>query len=126
MCNVMGVFPLSILACLALMAITDVAHGTAKAPPAKGQARRAAADDFAVREAMLKMSKQLGVTCNFCHDLQNFRSDKNDKFKIAKDHMRIVDLLNSQGFSGAGKRTVKADCFLCHRGKAVPDYKEPR
>ncbi|HEX4923852.1 MAG TPA: photosynthetic reaction center cytochrome c subunit family protein [Bdellovibrionales bacterium] len=91
---------------------------------AQTKAQRTAADDFAIREAMVKMSKQLGVTCNFCHDLQNFRSDKIDKYKVAKDHMRIVDLLNTQGFKG--KRDVKADCYMCHRGKPVPDYKEPR
>jgi hypothetical protein len=77
--------------------------------------------DLQQREAMIKISRQLGVTCNYCHDVSNFRSDKIPAFKTSQNHMKIVDILNMQGHLGSG---VRADCYLCHRGKAMPEYKE--
>jgi hypothetical protein len=74
------------------------------------------------REYMVKISRQLGVTCNYCHDVKDFKSSKLPPYGVSKDHMRIVDLLNQQGFRG--RNAVKADCFLCHRGLAKPNYKE--
>ena len=72
------------------------------------------------REEMLVISRQLSVTCAYCHDVNNFRSSKMRTHKISLDHMRIVDLLNKKGFRGK----PKVDCYFCHRGKAKPDYKE--
>lgn len=79
--------------------------------------------DLQIRESMIKMSRQLGVTCNHCHDVSNFKSDKMSAFKISKHHMKLVDILNVQGLGGV--KTGKVDCYMCHRGKAVPDFKEP-
>jgi hypothetical protein len=64
------------------------------------------------------------VTCNHCHDVKNFKSDKLETFKISKQHMRVVELLNTKGFTGP--KAPRADCFMCHRGKAIPDYKEQK
>jgi hypothetical protein len=77
-------------------------------------------EDMKMRENMLEISRQLGVTCNHCHDVNNLRSDKLTTFKVAKDHIRIVELLNKEGFRG----NPKADCFMCHRGQAKPAYRE--
>lgn len=73
-----------------------------------------------VREEMVLISRQLGVTCTHCHDTNNFRSSAMPTHKIAKEHMRITSWLNKSGFKGR----PKADCYLCHRGKAIPDYIE--
>ena len=113
MWNVIVVFAL-------IFGVRSVSCGTEKT----GSKTVVTASELAQREAMVKMSRQLGVTCNHCHDVKNFKDPKLDNFKIAKDHMRIVDLLNAQGFTG--KKAPKADCFMCHRGKSMPDYKEPR
>ena len=75
-----------------------------------------------VRESMVVISRQLGVTCNACHDTQNFQDDKKIEFKIAKEHMRVVNLLNQEGFRG----TPKVDCYMCHKGQLKPDYREPK
>jgi len=78
--------------------------------------------DLVKREYMVKISRQLGVTCNHCHDVNNFKSELMPTYKVAKEHMHIVDLLNKQGFKA--KNDPKADCFMCHRGTSMPDYKE--
>lgn len=74
-----------------------------------------------VRDQMIVISRQLGVSCKECHNLDNFKSDEKIEFKIAKEHMRVVNLLNDKGFRG----TPKADCYMCHRGQMKPAYKEP-
>lgn len=81
-------------------------------------------DEEIMRENMLSISKQLGVTCNSCHISENFRSDGKIEFKIAKEHMKITQLLIDSGLDG--KKGPKATCYMCHRGKAKPDYLEPK
>lgn len=76
------------------------------------------------RERMVVMTRQLGVTCNTCHDNKNFTSDKKVSYKIAKEHIRLTQVLIDNGMDGQNNHP-KADCYMCHRGKAVPDYKEP-
>ena len=83
---------------------------------------RAEDPDLLVREDMVKISHQLGVTCNHCHDVKNFKSDHLPAFQTAKQHMKVVELLNTKGFTGS--KAPRADCYLCHRGKSTPDYKE--
>ena len=79
-------------------------------------------EDFATRDYMIEISRHLGVTCSYCHDLKNFRSDNIVAYKTAKKHMDITQWLNKDGFKGKPK---KVDCYLCHRGKAKPDFLEP-
>jgi len=71
-----------------------------------------------MRELMVEMSKQLGVTCTACHNTENFKSDRKDTFKIAKEHMKLTQLLIDNGLDG--KKERKADCYMCHRGQLSP------
>ena len=80
------------------------------------------ASDDKTRQEMIVVSRQLGVTCAECHNVQNFSSDEKKSFKIAKDHMRIVQTLRSNGFDG--KKGPEATCYMCHQGDLHPDYKE--
>lgn len=76
------------------------------------------------RERMINMTRQLGVTCNTCHNSKDFTSDKKIAYKIALEHIRLTQLLIDNGMDGKNSRP-KADCYMCHRGQAKPDYKEP-
>ncbi len=78
--------------------------------------------DFQMRERMQVLSKQLGVTCTHCHNLKNFASDEKKSFRVAKKHIEILDWLNTKGFNG----NPKVDCYMCHRGKVQPDFREPK
>lgn len=114
MCNVMGQ---AAIVLAIILGFQQVSSGTEKSTPVS-------ASDQAIRDSMVKMARQLGVTCNACHDVKNFKDGSMEKFKIAKEHMKVVELINTQGFTS--KKAPKADCFMCHRGKSIPDYKEPR
>lgn len=72
------------------------------------------------RQQMLQWSQQLQVTCVHCHDAKNYKDSSMKTFKIAKDHSEIVELLNRDHKN----KIPKVDCYMCHRGKAIPDYKE--
>lgn len=76
-----------------------------------------------IRQDMIVISRQLGVTCTECHNVQNFASDEKKSFKVAKDHMRITETLRSSGFDG--KKGPEVSCYMCHQGKLRPEYKEP-
>lgn len=76
-----------------------------------------------IRENMIRISRELGVTCATCHNVQNFKSSDMQTYKVSKEHMKITQMLKENGFDG--KKGPAANCFMCHRGKLMPDYKEP-
>ncbi len=80
-------------------------------------------DEELMRESMVVISRQLGVNCTTCHNPENFRSDKKVEFKIAKEHMKLTQILIDSGMDG--KKGPKATCYMCHRGDLKPKYQEP-
>lgn len=73
------------------------------------------------RAEMLKISRQLGVDCTYCHNTQNYRDSSKKAFQIGLQHMEMIDMLNNK-FKNSFKD--KVDCYMCHKGQAIPDYKE--
>lgn len=71
-----------------------------------------------VREQMLRISKELGVTCSTCHNLKNYKDASLKPFQVSVDHMHAVDLLRKQGFDGI--KYPQANCYICHQGKLIP------
>lgn len=81
-----------------------------------------------VRKQMMTWSRQMGVTCVYCHNQNNFKSDEKQTYKIAKKHWQMVRLLNEEVFTErdkGGALIIEADCYMCHRGLNIPKYKEP-
>lgn len=76
-----------------------------------------------IREQMVTISRELGVTCTACHNVQNFASDEKKTFKVGREHMKLTQMLKENGFDG--KKGPESTCYMCHRGKLRPDYKEP-
>lgn len=76
-----------------------------------------------IRENMIRISRELGVTCAACHNVQNFKADDKKSYQVSKEHMKITQMLKDNGFDG--KKGPAATCFMCHRGKLLPDFKEP-
>lgn len=76
-----------------------------------------------IREEMIAISRELGVTCTECHNVQNFRDDSKKSFKVGKEHMKLTQMLKDSSFDG--KKGPLSTCYMCHRGKLMPDYKEP-
>ncbi len=68
-----------------------------------------------VRVQMVQMSRELGVTCIECHSTKNWKDGSKATFKIAKDHIKTVELLRGSGYDG--KKYPEASCFMCHQGR---------
>ena len=93
------------------------------APDSHSQsAKKLKVQEEEMRSYMIMISRQLGVSCTTCHLTDNFKSDEKAHFKVAKDHMRLTQMLIDNGMDG--KKGPKADCFMCHRGQLKPDYIE--
>lgn len=76
-----------------------------------------------IREEMVQISRELGVTCSECHNVQNFADATKKSFQISAKHMKLTNLIRANGFDG--KNGPIMTCYMCHRGKLIPDYKEP-
>lgn len=76
-----------------------------------------------VRKEMIVISRQLGVSCTECHNVQNFKNEDKKNFKIGREHMKITEMLKANGMNGQNG-SPEATCFMCHMGKLRPDYKE--
>ena len=68
-----------------------------------------------VRVQMIQLSRELGVSCTDCHSQKNWKDNSKQNFKTALKHLKIVDVLKSQGFDG--KTGPAASCFMCHQGR---------
>ena len=80
-------------------------------------------DEDKIRQQMITISRELGVTCTECHKVTNFKDDSKKTFKVGKEHMKLTQMLKEKGLDG--KKGPEATCYMCHRGKLMPDYKEP-
>ncbi len=96
-----------------------------QAVPASAQtAAKIKSEEELMRETMIVISRQLGVNCTTCHNPENFKSDQKMEFKVAKEHMKLTQLLIDSGMDG--KKGPKATCYMCHRGELKPKYQEPK
>ena len=66
---------------------------------------------------MQKIRTQLGVACTFCHVQTNgqndFASEAKPEKLIARQMLRMVQVINEQEFFKNGDR--KVECYTCHR-----------
>ena len=70
---------------------------------------------------MKAQSKALGVECDFCHDVPDMASDKNDKKNIARKMLAMTAELNDKYIKllkGGEKHLVT--CGTCHQGHESP------
>ena len=70
---------------------------------------------------MKAQSKALGVECDYCHDVPDMASDKNEKKVIARKMMQMQNEINDKwikGWKGADK--AKVTCGTCHQGHEEP------
>lgn len=84
--------------------------------------RKSVDPDVAMRKWMLEISRELGVTCTHCHNTKDFKDNSKDEYKVALNHIKIVEWLEKDGFY-KDRRNTQVSCFMCHRGQPVPDYK---
>jgi hypothetical protein len=74
-----------------------------------------------LKAVMKGQSKALGVECDFCHDVPDMASDKNDKKNIARKMLAMTAELNDKYIKllkGGEKHLVT--CGTCHQGHESP------
>lgn len=78
-----------------------------------------------LKKYMKSISKDLGVKCQYCHDL-NDKSIDTDHKEIARDMMRMQMDLNKSFFALLGdslnshENIPQISCWTCHRGSKKP------
>ncbi|HEX8951487.1 MAG TPA: c-type cytochrome [Polyangia bacterium] len=70
---------------------------------------------------MKGQARALGVECDYCHDVPDMASDKNDKKLIARKMIQLTAEVNDKwlkGMKDADKN--KVTCATCHQGHELP------
>ena len=84
-----------------------------------------------LKKYMKSISKDLGVKCKYCHDL-NDKSIDTDHKKIARKMMRMQMDLNKSFFALLGdslhvhEEMTQISCWTCHRGTKEPQTVRPK
>jgi len=84
-----------------------------------------------LKKYMKSISKDLGVKCKYCHDL-NDKSIDTDHKKIARKMMRMQMDLNKSFFALLGDSLhihddiLQISCWTCHRGTREPQTIKPK
>lgn len=76
----------------------------------------------ATKHYMKTVSKDLGVKCKYCHDVNNFADDSNRNKRIARSMLKMMDGLNTEFFTWKDARQIR--CWTCHQGKSDPPKKK--
>jgi hypothetical protein len=92
-------------------------------------------DEEQMERVMYKYTKQLGVTCVFCHSYTkpgitpirvDFPSDEKQEKRTAREMMRMTDKINRKYFGYKNDYGFKSlnnaviTCTTCHRGISKP------
>lgn len=76
--------------------------------------------------AMNSWSQALGVSCGHCHNTDNFSLDDKEKKEIAREMVRMGNMINQKlkTIKGISERPV-VNCTTCHRGELKPAFRMP-
>ena len=69
-----------------------------------------------VSQIMRTFTAGLGVQCSHCHVQGNFPSDENPKKDVARQMIKMIQVINSNFPDGK----MRVTCYTCHRGEAEP------
>ena len=115
-----------ILVVAIVVGLTGVGYGivgnhTVEARPAKNlKVFPKGMDTKQLKPIMKAWSKALGVDCDYCHDTDNFASDKKRHKKIARKMVGIAKQATNQVMRATGKRRIQVTCQTCHNGRKKP------
>ena len=84
-----------------------------------------------LKKYMKTISKDLGVKCTFCHDINDKSIETAHKI-VAREMMKMQMDLNKHYFAQIGdsllhrKNTLQISCWTCHRGSNEPQLIRPK
>ncbi|MCB0834071.1 MAG: c-type cytochrome [Bacteroidetes bacterium] len=74
-----------------------------------------------VKEYMRSFTLSLGVECEYCHDTDDYASDKLKEKEAARQMIKMVYAMNDAYFKNSREEIT---CYTCHRGqvetKSIP------
>ena len=76
-----------------------------------------------VKKYMKMISKDLGVKCKYCHDMNDKSIDTEHK-NIARFMMTMVQTQNDSLLNLEGAPQIS--CWTCHRGSTAPELVRPK
>lgn len=68
------------------------------------------------------VASELGVKCNFCHNITDYSSDEKENKIVAREMMKMVKYINSNTLKPLKLHEIS--CWNCHRGKAELEHRE--
>ena len=83
-----------------------------------------------MRKYMKSISKDLGVKCSHCHDMDDKSLDTPEK-EIAREMIVLTRQINEYLFSlqeqdtTAKKNQTAVSCWTCHKGDLKVEHKRP-
>ena len=107
-------------ALLGLLSIATLASADAPAGPKNLHVLPKSTTKDQVKAIMKAQTKALGVECDFCHDVPDMASDKNEHKKIAREMMKMTEELNAKYVSKIAPKAL-VTCNTCHRGHEKPE-----
>jgi len=72
---------------------------------------------------MLYWGKAIGVSCTYCHNVNDWASDEKREKLIARDMYNLRQTINGQllkNIANLQSQSPKINCGTCHRGKPIP------
>ena len=73
-----------------------------------------------VKKLMKTFNKALGVKCKFCHDPDDFASDKNKHKVLARKYMAMTVDMQERNLTWPKAPNLKFNCYVCHQGRKEP------
>jgi len=80
----------------------------------------AAAQSNDLMARMQAISRDLGVSCNYCHSAERGSGQPEPKKDIARAMMAMTREINTRVQAAAGTSATEVQCITCHRGVAIP------
>ena len=81
-----------------------------------------------LKKYMKSISKDLGVKCSYCHDLNDKSIETNEK-DITREMIRLTrylnDVLNNVEKDHEDYKSY-VTCWTCHHGKLEPEHHRPK
>ena len=75
-----------------------------------------------VTKFMKSVAKDLGVECDYCHDMKNKAKDTPKK-ETARKFFKLVDYINTEIL--IWEDAPEVTCWSCHGGKINPEVARP-
>jgi hypothetical protein len=74
-----------------------------------------------LKSYMKAQAKALGVECDYCHEVPDMASDKNEKKLIARKMIQMTNDINDKWLKGMKEADKnKVTCATCHQGHEQP------